>query len=165
MSRGRVACGDKPNGTRLRHVTPKKLPTADELAALPLNERIAKVVDHYAPKKGDRQDHFAGLIGSSRKSVGRWVHGEGEPNARSAAKIADKTALPVELFLPDDEPEPENGEVATPKDDLLAIAVRLEAAVLRIERHAQTIAEAAAGSDRVHQLRAPKTRQRAGGQR
>ena len=67
----------------------------EDLLALPLHGRIARVLD----ESGKTQDAFAYELGTTRETLNRWVNGRSTPDRRSARQIARVTGYPVDVFL------------------------------------------------------------------
>jgi len=78
---------------------------SEELASLPLHQRIAAVIEAAKDRDrptGDAQDHFADLIGVARETVNRWVNGQIRPRRTSRQRLADLASeLYKELISPD----------------------------------------------------------------
>ena len=79
----------------VRHVTAR-----EELASLPLHDRIAAVVD----ASGLSQDQFAERVGTTYETLSRWVNRRARPNRHFRQKLAEEASrvydepIPADLF-------------------------------------------------------------------
>lgn len=100
--------------------------TGEELAGLPLPERIGYVVKTFGPT----QEKFAAKLGTSRERVNAWVNGRSDPGAEYAAAIAKISGLPVALF----EAAPEAAAARRLAATLSELVPAAEAVAERLER-------------------------------
>lgn len=83
--------------------------TRDELAALPLADRIK----HVRRTHGGTQMAFAALLGTSANRVNAWERGRSAPGEEYAAKIAAlEPDYTPDLFAPPEQPDPIMAELA-----------------------------------------------------
>lgn len=71
---------------------------SEELASLPLPERITAVIE----RSGMGQERFADTYGFPRETVSRWVNGHARPNRASRPKLA---AAATEILKEDVRPD------------------------------------------------------------